>query len=170
VSDIKHAEDCKCRQCVAQRNEPVTDTCSCCGKRRKCKYDVAMSRDKLTGKVPSWSPRYCVKECLGLTAAERQKKRDQIRQERRRNKEPALAYPIVGGPLDGRYAVFEDFYDEYGSPGDNWYHPEGRYAAHDHEYEAFNANGGGRKRVGGSPTMIFVHKSKLKPLIRGRDR
>ncbi len=164
MSQIKHAEDCKCRECLAQRNDPVTDTCSACRKRRLCKIDVLMSRDPLTGKVPTWSPRYCIAECIDLTVDERKAKRAEAKK-KRKVEEPRLAWPCIGGPLDGKYAVPLDFYTTHWADRER-----GRYAEYDNEYETFNSAGGGYKRIGGHPTMVFIHKSLLRPMIRGRDR
>lgn len=158
---IKHADDCNCRDCTTQRNEPVTETCSACRKRRLCKIDVAVSRDALTGRVPTWSPRYCIAECLGLTVTERRAKYDEA-QLNRRKEAPPLAWPIIGGPLDGKYAVPADFY-RYGSD-------PGMYAEFATAYVEFNCASGGQRKIGAAPTMIFVFEELLKPMIRGRDR
>jgi len=163
MSVVKHAEDCSCRDCVAQRNEPVTESCSACRKRRKCKIDVAMSRDPLTGKVPSWAPRFC-SECLPLSVEERRAKTAEAKT-KRREEEPPLAWPCIGGPLDGKYAVPLDFYDSHWAD-----RKRGRYAEHQGEYEMYNGASGGYKRIGHRPTMVFIHRSLLKPMIRGRDR
>jgi hypothetical protein len=72
-----------------------------------------------------------------------------------------LAYPIIGGPLDGEHAITDDM-STYG---------DALYKDAAHEYFEFNGAGRGRKRVGGfPPTMIYVHKSLLKPLISARER
>lgn len=83
-----------------------------------------------------------------------------------RNMKSRLAYPVIGGPLDGESALTTDFYS-----ASSWSdRDEGMYAHLAGEYFEFNAASGGRKRVGGSPTMIFVHTSLLTPMKRGGDR
>ena len=99
-----------------------------------------------------------------------------------------LAYPCIGGPLDGEHATTEDFYGyrpinpETKKPYRwNERQPDGRYSferdegmyAHlKNEYVEFNGSGGGgRKRIGMfPPSMIFVHKSLLKPTESPRKR
>ena len=98
-----------------------------------------------------------------------------------------LAYPCIGGPLDGEYATSEDFHGyrpinpetkkpyRYGeTPPDgrySWQRDEGMYAHLKHEYVEYNGSGGGSKRVGGfPPTMVYIHKSVLKPLQSPRKR
>lgn len=79
-----------------------------------------------------------------------------LRQERpRKPRQPRFSYPCVGGPLDGQYALTTDFYSS------------GKH--HGKGYAEYNQAGGGRNRVGSSPSMIFVHESKLLPLRSGRD-
>jgi hypothetical protein len=102
-----------------------------------------------------------------LTADERRAKAEERKERvRERTRKKKLAYPIVGGPLDGQHALTEDF--ESGWRGE----PEGMYYHLRSEYIEFNAAGGtGRKRAGGfPPSMIYVHKSVLKPLLAGRER
>jgi hypothetical protein len=110
----------------------------------------------------TWSPDYCIKECLALSSEERAAKHDEMREQRSARKNPPLAWPIIGGPLDGKYAVPADFY-RYGSD-------PGMYAEFAPAYEEFNCASGGYRRIGASPTMIFVFEELLKPMIRGRDR
>jgi len=80
----------------------------------------------------------------------------------RNKKRSKLAYPIIGGPLDGEHAITDDM-SSYG---------EALYKEVAREYVEFNAAGGsGGKRIGGfPPSMIYVHKSVLKPLISARTR
>jgi hypothetical protein len=168
TSAVKHAEDCACRTCKRRRNEPERARCDCCGRHRLC---VQETRDALDG-PRTWDPHYCVKECLGLTGPQRAARRreaDDARRAKRRD-EPPIAFPVVGGPLGGKHAVPADFWSESGKPGDKWYRPPGRYAEHGREYDEYNAARGGHRRVGGAPTMIFVHRPLAGKLIRGRDR
>lgn len=81
-----------------------------------------------------------------------------------RNLKNRLAYPVIGGPLDGEHALTSDFESGWRTKEPGMYH---------HlvgEYVEFNAASGGRRRIGGSPSMIFVHTSLLKPLKRRGDR
>lgn len=102
------------------------------------------------------------------------------------------AYPCVGGPLDGEHATTDDmrptlialrdiYYTGLGDPkkrGKLAYREGdvvregGLYGRVADEYVEYNqASGRGSKRIGGfPPTMIYVHKSLLKPLISARDR
>jgi hypothetical protein len=160
-SQVKHAEDCGCHECKRRRNEPSTQTCSACRKRRLCKQVVAYSEHVPGPKT--YDPYYCVAECLALSPAERRMKRDEARATHK-VKSPPLAWPIIGGPLDGKFAVPADFYSgRWRADGD------GQYAEHK-DYETFNAANGGNRRIGGKPTMIFVHASLLPRMIRGADR
>jgi hypothetical protein len=94
-----------------------------------------------------------------------------LRKEREpKERKARFAYPIIGGPLDGEYATTDDFYPERGKPDSYYYRPGGLYGHLDREYAEFNAASGGNKKLGGSPTMVFIHKSLLKPLISPRDR
>jgi hypothetical protein len=76
------------------------------------------------------------------------------------------AYPIIGGPLDGFHALTSDFYSGYGKEGDEYYSPAGMYCHLDDEYVEYNC--ASRRRH--APSMIFVHKSVLKPLISPKER
>lgn len=149
---ITHAEDCKCRQCKRIRNEPETATCDSCGRRRLCRQVMRYQAHPVT-----YDPYYCVAECLDMISAQREAKRKEMR-DHRRIKAPPLAWPIIGGPLDGSYAVPSDFY---------W---GGRYYEHNRDYTDWNAAHGGSRRIGGSPTMVFIHASLIRPTIRGADR
>lgn len=142
---IKHAEDCACRECKLQRNEPRTETCDCCGKRRLCKK---VSADKLTRKLVSWSPDYCLKECFALSETERGVRCKQAREERRSR----VVYPIIGGPLDGQYAIPDDF-SRYG---------EGKFADFSASYATYNSAGRNRRDT----SMIFLYVGLLQPTRR----
>jgi hypothetical protein len=72
----------------------------------------------------------------------------------------AKAYYCVGGPLDGQYATTADFYTY--AWGDN---PVGMFAHLDGEYSQFN-NGG----YASGCSMVWLHKSLLKPPIKAKDR
>jgi hypothetical protein len=155
TSDVKHADDCKCSTCKRKRNEPEKYTCSCCGKQRLCK------QVERGGSGPrSYDPHYCIKECLNLTTTERRSRYEQAYRARRKKRQdaPPLAWPIIGGPLDGLYAVPADFWGE------------GRYQPHCREYAEFNSGSRSHKRIGASPSMVYIHRLLLKPMIRGADR
>lgn len=86
-----------------------------------------------------------------------------------------LAYPIVGGPLDGKHAITDDFsqyYQKYES--DVWPKDMGAgiYKHLADEYVEYNIAGGARSKKVGSfpPSMVYIHKSLLKPLISPKDR
>jgi hypothetical protein len=73
---------------------------------------------------------------------------------------PRFAYPVIGGPLDGESATTADFEDK-----------GGMYEHLAREYHQFNsASGRSAKRIGGYPSMIFLHTSLIRPLIAPRDR
>jgi len=79
---------------------------------------------------------------------------------------PRFAYPCIGGPLDGLYATTQDFYG-----ASSWSdRDEGIYHHLRNEYYEYNSGYGARKRIGGHPSMVFIHKSLLKPLISPKDR
>lgn len=157
---VKHAEDCACRQCKRNRNEPETEKCDFCLKRRVCKQVQVYTDNLQPGKLATYDPHACLAQCFDLSPAERKKVNQEARAERKakRQAHPPLAWPIIGGPLDGSFAVPADFYDD------------GRYASLARDYNEFNAGHGGNRRIGGFPTMIFVHVSKTPGMIRGRDR
>ena len=126
----------------------VKATCYVCRKRRQCaRFNTYYDR--------------CI-ECYSLTNAEAETKN----KEARANKKPRMkiAYPCIGGPLDGLYAVHDDFYTGY---RDN---PGGIYAHLRSEYIDYNGSWRGSKTIGSRPTMIYVHTSILKPLISAKDR
>lgn len=118
-------------------------TCEACGKVRKL------------GRLESWH--YYCGECYGLT----QEERDVMKRERRAlGSKPRIAYPIVGGPLDGEHAVTADFEDR-----------SGMYSHLSDQYVIYNCSSGGSKRIGGfPPSMIWIHRDLLKPLASPRDR
>lgn len=152
------------------------ESCSVCRKRRVCEQSKD-DADKTVGgekhgpsRVPSWAPHYCLRECIKLTPAQRTAKRTEIREAQRKKPTAKFAYPIIGGPLDGEYAITSDFYSGSGKEGDTYYRPEGIYYHLSRQYEEFNAAHGGRKVLGGSPSMVFIHTSLLKPLARPKDR
>lgn len=71
------------------------------------------------------------------------------------------AYSIIGGPLDGKYALMSDFYKPFTSARPEWSTPGGCYERYAKEYSTFNSAGSAR-----CPTsMVFVHNSLLKPPI-----
>jgi hypothetical protein len=85
------------------------------------------------------------------------------------------AYPCIGGPLDGKHAVTDDFSPEWGQLGEEFFQPRGMYHYLADEYMSYNnANGRVHLRRGtvkeDSPSMIFVHVSCLKPAISPKDR
>ena len=76
-----------------------------------------------------------------------------------RNRRPAKkrykkAYPCIGGALDGEYAATEDFYSD------------GMYRHLSDSYVEYNL--GHRTRE--APSMIFVDRSLLKPVISAAKR
>ena len=84
------------------------------------------------------------------------------------------AYPVVGGPLDGRHLRSDDFASAWGSPGDHYYKEAGEFAALAGQYHAFNNASGhrglrrvwdpelGRMRPSADvPTMLWVHEALL---------
>lgn len=156
-SVVEHAN---CRECKRKRNLPTKMRCSCCGKTRKCQQVRAGNVEH------TWDPWYCLMECLKLTSGERDIRRKNAQEFARqeRLKHPPLAWPIIGGPLNGLFAVPRDFHT--GWRGE----PDGRYAPHARQYREFNSASGTSKRIGGFPSMIFVHTSLLPGMIRGRDR
>ncbi len=118
------------------------------------------------GEGRTWDPAYCLAECYGLSTDERRIRAENAREAARlkRRAEPPLAWPVIGGPLDGKFAVPADFYSGWRDT------VGGRYAEHRNVYEEFNAARGGNRRIGGFPTMIFVHKPLCRGMIRGKDR
>jgi hypothetical protein len=111
--------------------------------------------------------------CYDLTGAELDTVRKEA--ERLRNDRAAkarLAYPCIGGPLDGEHATTDDFAPGYGEPGHKWYRQAGMYGHLSREYVEFNrAGGGGRKKIGAPATMIFVHDPRGELRIKApRDR
>jgi hypothetical protein len=138
-----------CPYCELERNEPQDahrkGTCGTCGKVRKLfKYNFYY---------------YACSECIKLTASEK-RKAQQTREAAKQHGETArFAYPIVGGPLDGEYAITADFYRG------------GIYEHLDRNYQVYNAARGGHKKIGGwPPTMIFIHSSLLQALARPKER
>lgn len=91
----------------------------------------------------------------------------------------AKAYLCIGGPLDGHFAMTDDFADapyhwEYPS-GKSWRThngtrvdtgPAGLYHHLEDKYVAFNASGRGRK----VPSMVWIHVDLLKMPISPRLR
>jgi len=142
---------------MARENE--TGTCSVCRRRRK----MVGPPDPKDG---SFHYFYLCRECTALSPEERDAEKD--RGERRveeRNLKSRKAYPIVGGPLDGEFALTIDFQSAWGTPGDGKFYREGGMYAHlSREY--FEYNSASR----GNPSMIFVHESCLPRQKRGRQR
>lgn len=136
---------------------------------RKGTCDVCRRSRKLT-RFERWYWR-CT-ECFPLTGdALKQAIKEGKERVALRTAKARMAYPIIGGPLAGEHAVTTDFYRSSGQPGDTWYREGGMYAHLADEYYEFNAaSGSGHKRIGGSPTMIFVHRDLLAPLRSPRDR
>ena len=76
-----------------------------------------------------------------------------------RNRRPAKkrykkAYPCIGGALDGEYAATEDFYSD------------GMYRHLSDSYVEYNLG----HRTRSAPSMIFVDRSLLKPVISAAKR
>jgi len=126
--------------------------CYACDKRRIC----------VNG--PSQWEWYCKAECAGMTEDERSARATQAINERNAMppKAPRFAYPIIGGPYDGLYGTTEQM--------NHWRDDQSKFGAHSKEYREFNAAGySGKKKVGGKPSMVFIHDSLLKPLIAGGE-
>lgn len=106
------------------------------------------------------------------------------REEKPRAEKARFAYPIIGGPLDGMYATTSDFEERVVAKHDSFkygtkeiqykaghiFREGGMYGHLANEYEEFNASRGVRKKLGASPSMVYIHKTLLKPLIHPRDR
>lgn len=80
-------------------------------------------------------------------------------------------FPIIGGPLDGKFANNKDFqaewidtYSRKHPPRPVRDQPEGQFHAHQDEYVAFN-NASGRDHTGWA-SMIWIHRSLLSPGVR----
>jgi hypothetical protein len=98
------------------------------------------------------------------------------------------AYPCIGGPLDGKHAITDDFSDgphhwEYPTPDGNWTRdwvkrvpgskpkkvmdgPAEIYGHLKDDYVAYNS--AGRNSKGAS--MVWIHVSLLKPAISPSKR
>lgn len=71
-------------------------------------------------------------------------------------------YPIIGGPLDGKYANTKDFQREYRSPSDPRFDQEcGQYEEHRRDYTQYNAGG-----IHGGPSMVFLYVPTLPNIMR----
>lgn len=95
------------------------------------------------------------------------------------------AYPCIGGPLNGKHAITEDFSEgpchyEWPQKDGTWAKsymdripgekprkivtgPGGMYAQYKDVYNSYNA--AGRYRAKGAASMVFIHISLLKPTI-----
>ena len=98
--------------------------------------------------------------CYDLTGGELEAVRKEAERLRRdRAAKARLAYPCIGGPLDGEHATTDDFY------GGMYEHLAASYV----EFIRFNR--GGRKKIGAPATMIFVHDPRGELRIKApRDR
>lgn len=100
---------------------------------------------------------YC-DECAGLSEVQR---KVVYAARRAAPTVPRIAYPCVGGPLDGVHVVAADFREG------------GMYAHLSRSYVEYNRAGGGRggPRIGQHPpTMIHVYREALPPLGRPAER
>lgn len=149
-------------------------TCDGCGKRRKCEKPADKTREVMYH--PDGRKRYMTtaehhaahkklihyywlcSECF--PKVETQADLITLRRARApKPRAPRFAYPVIGGPLDGESATTADFARE------------GMYEHLAREYREFNAaSGRSSKRIGASPSMVFLHTSLLRPLIAPRDR
>jgi hypothetical protein len=144
-----------------------TTTCDGCSRRRKC------TRPGATGIRFYWLCTECNPRVKEQSDISKLRKEHGPARRARNAKRSKLAYPVIGGPLDGYSATTDDFHSGQGKPGDSWFREDGMYMHLANEYMEYNgAHGGYRsKRVGGfPPSMIYVHKSLLRPLISGRTR
>jgi hypothetical protein len=89
-----------------------------------------------------------------------------------RERKPRFAYPCIGGPLDGEYATTDDFEKPTDEKyrGNSWFREGGMYGHLADDYAEFNNSRGGRKVIGGEPSMVFIHRALLKPLVAPRNR
>lgn len=77
-----------------------------------------------------------------------------------------FVYPVVGGPINGEYADYSDWYDRTWDGS-----PPGQFAEYKGLYVPFNradgATSGSRgKRDGGPASLIWLHIDLLRPMIR----
>jgi hypothetical protein len=70
------------------------------------------------------------------------------------------AYPCIGGPLDGQHATTKDF----GTDG-MFEHLDAEYAYYNFGYVSWR-----RDRSKPLPTMVFLHRDVLAPVISARLR
>jgi hypothetical protein len=141
-------------------------SCGACGKVRKCE------RPSIHDLRYYW----LCSECLPKVSS-----RDdliRLRQERpKKERRPRFAYPCIGGPLDGEYATTDDMRPTHIAARDygKWKKGDvitegGLYGNIAADYFEFNSAHGRAKRIGAFPSMIFVHRSVLKPLISPKER
>lgn len=129
--------------------------CDVCKRSRKCKR-VGSTYEFRCG------------ECMDLPSVALAEARDLGKERVKQRTEAAKkAYPCIGGPLDGMFAMVSDFHRAYGTPDSRWYSEGGMYAHLANEYLEYNASS---RHNRGSSSMIYVHTSLIKQPVRGRDR
>jgi len=154
-----------------------TGTCEGCGKRRKLTYPENRTEELFYYQTPNGVMRKKLlstqqnceaqellihyyglcSECFPQVKCRSDVAR--LRKQREKKQRSKVAYPIIGGPLDGQYAITDDFYHD------------GIFANVEREYIDYNCASHGGKTIGSNPpSMLWIHKSLLKPIISGRDR
>lgn len=134
-------------------------TCGVCGKVRKLK------------RFKQWYWR--CSECFDLPEEEA---KAIFTQRKMQPRKPRLAYPCIGGPLDGEHATTVDFMRaqrKYNYETKEFIEvaPEGMYNHLATEYIEYNCAGGSSKTIGGwPPSMIFIHRDSLPALASPKDR
>lgn len=142
-----------------------TGTCEGCGKRRKLTYPADRTQELFydgTRKLLLNSTEHATRfnllihfygfcsECLPLVHS--QKDIQTLRKNREKKQRYKKAFICIGGPLDGQFAITDDFYRE------------GIYGHLGNDYDQFNSSGGGKS------SMIWVHRSLVKAPVSGKDR
>lgn len=153
--------------------KPKVRTCDGCGRRRQCEKPENRTMEVMhhpDGRKKLLTPSehkeafnllihfyWLCSECLPKVKT--QADIAALRKAREPKMRAKVAYPILGGPLDGQSAITDDMYSD------------GMYAAVAREYVEYNSAGAGGKRIGSNPpSMLWIHRSLLRPIIAGRDR
>jgi hypothetical protein len=136
-------------------------TCDGCGKRRKLTHPEKKQGLVRAGEEISYYG--LCSECFPLihNQADVVERRKTTRQERPKRR-PSIAYPCIGGPLDGQHALTSDFEKPTAEKfrGNSWFREGGMYGHLADEYLEYNSSRSGAKRQGGwPPSMVFLHKT-----------